>query len=31
MKKEFEYNLEYFRKCLVEEDEFEVKPSKNLV
>ncbi len=28
MKKEFEYNLEYFRKCLVEEDEFEVKPSK---
>jgi len=28
MKKEFEYNLEYFRKCLVGEDEFEVKPSK---
>jgi len=28
MKKEFEYNLEYFRKCLVEEDEFEIKPSK---
>jgi len=28
MKKEFEYNLEYFRKSLVEEDEFEVKPSK---
>ena len=28
MKKEFEYNLEYFKKCLVEEDEFEVKPSK---
>ena len=28
MKKEFEYNLEYFRKCLIEEDEFEVKPSK---
>jgi len=28
MKKEFEYNLEYFRKCLVEENEFEVRPSK---
>jgi len=28
MKKEFEYNLEYFKKCLVEGDEFEVKPSK---
>ena len=28
MKKEFEYNLEYFKKCLVEEDEFEVTPSK---
>ena len=28
MKKEFEYNLEYFKKCLVEEKEFEVKPSK---
>jgi muramoyltetrapeptide carboxypeptidase len=28
MKKEFGYNLEYFKKCLVEEDEFEVKPSK---
>jgi len=28
MKKEFEYNLEYFRKCLVEEDEFKVKPSE---
>ncbi len=28
MKKEFEYNLEYFKKCLVEEDEFEVEPSK---
>lgn len=28
MKKEFEYNLEYFKKCLLEEDEFEVKPSK---
>jgi len=28
MKKEFEYNLEYFRKCLVEEGEFEIKPSK---
>ncbi len=28
MKKEFEYNLEYFRKCLIESEEFEVKPSK---
>lgn len=28
MKKEFEYNLEYFRKCLVDEDKFEIKPSK---
>jgi len=28
MKKEFEYNLEYFRKCLIKEDEFEVKPSR---
>ena len=28
MKKEFEYNLEYFRKCLIEESEFEIKPSK---
>jgi len=28
MKKEFEHNLEYFKKCLVEESEFEVKPSK---
>ena len=28
MKKEFEYNLEYFKKCLVEENEFYVKPSK---
>ncbi len=28
MKNEFEYNLEYFRKCLIEENEFEVKPSK---
>ena len=28
MKKEFEYNLEYFKKSLVEEDEFEVKPSE---
>ncbi|MCF7798804.1 LD-carboxypeptidase [Candidatus Woesearchaeota archaeon] len=28
MKKEFEYNLEYFKKSLLEEDEFEVKPSK---
>lgn len=28
MKKEFDYNLEYFRKCLIKEDEYEVKPSK---
>jgi len=28
MKKEFEYNLEYFKKCLIEENKFEVKPSK---
>ncbi|MFH0875794.1 MAG: S66 peptidase family protein [archaeon] len=28
MKKEFDFNLEYFRKCLVECDGFEVKPSK---
>jgi len=28
MKKEFEYNLEYFKKCLIEESEFQVKPSK---
>ena len=28
MKKEFDYNLEYFRRCLLEEYEFEVKPSK---
>jgi len=28
MKKEFEYNLEYFRKCLVNENKFEVKPSQ---
>jgi muramoyltetrapeptide carboxypeptidase len=28
MKKEFEYNLEYFKKCLIEDNEFEVKPSK---
>jgi len=27
MKKEFEYNLEYFKKCLTEEGEFEIKPS----
>ncbi len=27
MKKQFDYNLEYFKKCLVEEGEFEVKPS----
>lgn len=29
MSKEFEYNLEYFKKCLIEKDEFEVIPSKN--
>ena len=28
MKKEFEYNLEYFKKCLVKKEEFEVIPSK---
>ncbi|MFA4834377.1 MAG: LD-carboxypeptidase, partial [Patescibacteria group bacterium] len=28
MKKEFEYNLEYFKKCLMNEDEFIVEPSK---
>lgn len=28
MKKEFEYNLEYFKKCLVEEKEFEINPAK---
>ena len=28
MKKEFGYNLDYFKKCLVEEDKFEIKPSK---
>lgn len=28
MKKEFQYNLEYFKKCLIDEDEFEVKSSK---
>ncbi len=28
MKKEFEYNLEYFNKCLTEEKEFIIKPSK---
>lgn len=28
MKKEFEYNLEYFKRCLIDEYEFEVKPSK---
>ena len=28
MKKEFEYNLEYFRKCLIEDNEYEIKPSK---
>jgi len=27
MKKEFEYNLEYFKKCLIQEGEFEVKSS----
>ena len=27
MKKEFEYNLEYFQKCLTQEKEFEIKPS----
>ena len=27
MKKEFEYNLEYFQKCLTQEDSFEVKAS----
>lgn len=28
MKKHFEYNLEYFKKCLFEEKPFKVKPSK---
>ncbi len=28
MKKGFEYNLEYFKKCLIEKDKFEVKPSE---
>ncbi len=28
MKKEFEYNLEYFKKCLIQEGEFEVKASE---
>ncbi len=27
MEKEFEYNLEYFQKCLIEEEGFEIKPS----
>jgi len=27
MKKEFEYNLEYFKKCLIHEGGFEVEPS----
>ncbi len=27
MQKESEYNIEYFRKCLMEESEFEIKPS----
>ena len=28
MKKEFEYNLEYFRKCLMVDEPFDVQPSK---
>jgi muramoyltetrapeptide carboxypeptidase len=28
MRKEFDYNLEYFEKCLIEEDEYDIKPSK---
>jgi muramoyltetrapeptide carboxypeptidase LdcA involved in peptidoglycan recycling len=28
MKKKFEYNLEYFKKCLIDENEFIVEPSK---
>ena len=28
MKKEFEYNLEYLKKCLIDESEFIVEPSK---
>lgn len=28
MKKEFEYNLEYFRKCLMRDDSYFVEPSK---
>ena len=28
MKKEFEYNLEYFKKCLMEKKEFEIRPAK---
>lgn len=28
MKKEFEYNLEYFKKCLMDDRGFEVNPSK---
>ena len=27
MKREFEYNLEYFQKCLIQKEPFEVKPS----
>lgn len=27
MKKEFEYNLEYFQKCLMQKEEFEIRPS----
>ncbi len=29
MKKGFEYNLKYFKKCLIDEDVFEVKPSES--
>ncbi|MFA4833217.1 MAG: S66 peptidase family protein [Patescibacteria group bacterium] len=28
MKKEFEYNLEYFKRCLMDENEFIIEPSK---
>jgi muramoyltetrapeptide carboxypeptidase len=28
MKKEFEYNIEYFQKCLMENKEYEILPSK---
>lgn len=27
MKKEFDYNLEYFNKCLIQEESFEINPS----